>query len=284
MASAEDLTFESRFQNNAVFIIDALGDSDLQTARRLNDDLSSLQLSDGSRYCHYVKVAALSEAEGVLQEILNSCQRGLKPVIHIEAHGSQVEGLQIADSQQFLSWEILAQWCLRINTITGNNLGVVLASCFGLYAITPITIHNPCPFYFLIGSNRTVSAGYIDDTMCRFYQRLFDERNLDEAMREVDEEFKQFQAEKFFCITFGKYMRRACMGKGANERVEKLISAALACGSPRTAENLKRLRASAKQFVRSLDRQRETYEKIGRFFLHGKLPIEFEEFARFVRR
>ncbi len=284
MASAHDLIFESRFLNNAVFIIDALGASDFQTARRLNDNLSSLTLSEGSRYCHYVKVTTPAESESLLQEILNSCEHGLRPIIHIEAHGSQEEGLQIADSHQFLSWETLATWCLRINTATGNNLGVVLASCFGFYAITHITIRNPCPFYFLIGSDRTVSAGYIDDKMCRFYRRLFDERNIDVAMREVDEGFRQFQAEKFFCIAFGKYMRRACMGSGANVRVEKLISVALASGIPRTTENLKWLRTSVKQFVRGLDRQRETYEKTGRLFLHGKVPVEFEEFARFVRR
>lgn len=283
MVDADGLTFQSNFSNNAVFVIDALGESDLQTARRLHDELSNLVLSDGSRYCHYLSVASREECERALEDILHLSESGMKPIIHIEAHGSQQDGICIADSGQFLDWETLVKWCLRINTAAENNLGVVLASCFGLYGITPVNIRTPCPYYFLVGSDRTVSAGYIEDTMRLFYRKLFDERNLDVAMKEVSEGFKQFHAEKFFCISFAKYIRRTCMGSGANARVERMISEVFASGMPRTPENLKWLRSSAKQFVRGLDRQRIAFEQTARHFLHGKIPLSFDEFVSFVR-
>ena len=102
-------------------------------------------------------------------------------------------------------------------------------------------------------------------------------------MREVSEGFKQFHAERFFCISFARYIWRACIGSGANVRVEKMISEVLASGIPRTPENLKWLRASAKQFVRGTDHQRIAFEQMARHFLHGKIPLPFDELVSFVR-
>lgn len=277
-------TFTSQFSNNAVFVVDALAPDDYQTARRLAEDLAPLTLSDSSTYCQYVRVNSARELLETLEMIRSRCERGIRPIIHFEAHGGKDDGLMVGANREFVSWDQIVDLLLQINVITKNNLGVVMAACFGFYAISPITIRKPCPFYFLIGSDRTVTAGHIDDVMGRFYRRLFDLRSFDEAVSEVAPQFRLFHAERFFCIAFGKYLKKACMGRGATLRVERLVSAALQPGSPRSHEGLRALRKSAKTFVRSSDRHRLTFEKTAHYFLHGKVPMYFDSFERFVNR
>jgi len=187
-------------------------------------------------------------------------------------------------SGEVISWIEVSEHLLRVNTITENNLGIVMAACFGFYAISSITIRKPAPFYFLIGSTDEVSAGYIQDNMVKFYRSLFDQRSLDDAMTQVEQQFQQFHSERFFCIGFGKYLKQKCAGAGALRRVEGMISSVFASGVPRSRENLRALRRSAKNFVKSSDRQRDAFYKVARFFLHGKVPMDFDAFERFVKR
>ncbi len=284
MSSSSVFSFNSRFANNAVFVIDLLSPADLQTARRLSEDLDPLKMSDGSPYCHYRKVGSVADLRALLTWIESQCHLGLRPIIHFEAHGSQNDGLHVGASSEWISWAEVSEHLLSINTITRNNLGVVMASCFGFYAISSITIKRPTPFYFLIGSTTEVSAGYIQDNMVKFYRELFDERALDDAMTKVESQFQQFHSEKFFCISFGKYLKQKCAGSGASRRVENMISTVFASGVPRSREKLRALRRSAKTFVKSSERQKDAFYKVARYFLHGKVPMDFDAFERFVKR
>jgi hypothetical protein len=284
MTPPQILTFTSRFANNAVILVDLLAESDLQTAQRLSEELDPLRLSDGSHYCRYRKISSAQQLRSLLVWVEEQCRLGLRPIIHFEAHGSQNDGLMIGGEGEWIGWGEIAAQLLQINTIAENNLGVVMASCFGFYAIKPITIKKPAPFYFLIGATSTVAAGIIQDRMGRFYKKLFDQRSLDDAMTEVGEEFRQFHAELFFCISFGKYIKQCCVGAGASRRVERLVSDAFASGVYRSRDNLRALRRSAKTFVKSSDRQRATFYRVARYFLHGKVSMDFEEFERFVKR
>jgi len=283
MLKSNEFLFTSQFSNNAVIILDALSDTDLQTARRLSDDLLCLTLSDGTPYCRYVRIESADELLDALETIRHECERNLKPIIHFEAHGSKEEGLQIGASGEYVSWQEISDQLVKINSITKNNLGIVMAACFGLYAISPIKLTSKAPFYFLIGASNDVSAGYIDEAMCRFYRKLFDLRSLDDAMTEVDNEFKQFHSERFFCVSFGKYIRRACMGRGAANRVERLVSKVFDSGTPRNRENLRKIRRSAKTFVKSSQRQHDAFARLARNFLHGRVSMSFEDFENFVK-
>jgi len=277
-------SFSSRFSNNAVIVIDALVESDFQTARHLADDLAPLTLSDGSPYCRYHKVSTVQELLNYLGSIEIECKKGLKPIIHFEAHGSQDAGIQVGEVGEWLNWNQLSEALITINVITKNNLGIVMASCFGFYMISSITIEKPSPFYFLIGSERTVEAGHIDDVMGRFYRKLFDLRSLDDAMTEVQEQFRQFHSERFFCIAFGKYLKKACIGKGASTRSERLLTEVMASGIPKSRENLRKFRRIAKNLITSSENQRNAFIRTAQYFLHGKVPMSFDEFERFVKR
>ncbi|GHU36398.1 hypothetical protein AGMMS50256_32940 [Betaproteobacteria bacterium] len=200
------------------------------------------------------------------------------PYCSIVSVASRSELFTALDHMQ-VSWAELASYLGKINKATKNNLGVVMASCFGLYAIKAIKITEPSPFYFLIGSDEKVLAGEIDSVMKKFYRVLFQSCSLQIAMKEVDEKFKQFHVEKMFCIVFGNYISQQCIGKGRNSRIENLLSELVRNGMPR--ENLRSYRKQLKQLVKS---NKADFDKYANLFMHGRYSITYEELYAFVAR
>ena len=102
-------------------------------------------------------------------------------------------------------------------------------------------------------------------------------------MKEIGEQFHQFHSEKFFCISFGKYIKTGCMGNSSKRQVERLVSEVISSGTDRNLRTLKVVRASAKQFIKSDKRQRELFNASAKYFLHGRLPMKFDDFKRFIK-
>lgn len=273
------LIFDSVFSNNTVFILDGLMSSDLQTARHLNEELKDLAYKTDTPYCSLIRIGSRSELFLILDQIRSQCDEGIKPIIHIEAHGDENEGIAVGDNQERVSWGELVAALGKINETTKNNLGVVMAGCFGLYAIRPISITKPSPFYFLIGSDTKISAGQIDEVMKNFYRDLFNSNSLQIAMKQVDEQFKQFHVEKMFCVSFGRYIKQQCMGQGRNNRVEKLLSELVVGGIPNNKESLINSRKALKRLIKP---SKATFERFAKVFMHGRYAITYEQLYAFI--
>lgn len=143
-----DLTFDSSFSNNAVYILDGLASSELQTARRLDEELSDLKHETETPYCSILRTDSRSSFFSALGEIESLCIDSVRPIIHIECHGDMNTGITVGDQREKITWDELVD-CLRdVNKASKNNLGIVMAGCFGLHAIRPIVITKLSPFYF----------------------------------------------------------------------------------------------------------------------------------------
>jgi hypothetical protein len=273
-------SYNSSFLNNSVQIIDGLRSDELQTATHLKDGLSDLNYEMETPYCQYHKVESRANFIVTLGEIRQQCALGLKPIIHIEAHGDNELGLSISDARELVSWTALCHSLRAINILTKNNTGVVMAACHGLYAIKPLTIHDPAPFYFLIGSEGEITAGELDSQMKKFYMSLFATSSLSVAMNEVDKRFQQFHAERFVCIALGRLLKSGCMGHGAKARVERYVTEAVKSGAPVNRESLRKIRKKAKKAVKP---SRGLFERYARPFLHGRCNIYYGDFLAFLR-
>ncbi|RRW54962.1 hypothetical protein [Pseudomonas moraviensis] len=274
-----DLTFDSSFSNNTVYILDGLTSSELQTARHLSEGLSDLKYEIETPYCSIIRTDSRSSFFTALSEIKSLCIDGIRPIIHIECHGDMNSGITIGDKKEKIAWDELVDSFREVNKATKNNLGIVMAGCFGLHAIKPITITKPSPFYFLIGSEGEISAGEIDEAMKSFYRALFQSDSLQTAMGQIDKRFKQFHAEKMFCISFGRYIKQKCIGKGRNARVENLLSELFENGIPRNRESLRRYRKELKQLTRP---NKAAFQKFADIFMHGRYAITYEQLHTFV--
>lgn len=276
----EELSITSRFSNNALIIVDALRKSDLQTAIHLRDVVQDATSESHPGYCQYRRVTSGSEFHSFLDEINEGVKNGMRPILHIEAHGDKDLGIQISASGETIPWQTLLPKLQTINKNSKNNLGVVMAACYGLHAIRRLNFMEPSPFYFLVGSEEGVSAGYIDDSMKDFYLELNRTNSLDNAMRKVDKNFKQFHAEKFFYVMFGKYMKRHCMGAGGQRRVERLLTGLRERGVVTNGDTMRAFRRCAKSFVRN---PKQAFHKYASVFLHGRISVRYAELEKFIR-
>lgn len=274
-----DLVFDSGFSNNSIYILDALSSTELQTGRRLSEELGDLAYDVDSPYCSYIRTSSSADFLAALSKIENLCASGIKPVIHIECHGDVNSGVIIGDQKEKITWEDLSERLRHINKASRNNLGVVMAGCFGLYAIRPITINRPSPFYFLIGSQVEVSAGEIDETMKKFYRALFADGSLKSAMSQLSEKFQQYHVEKMFCISYGRYIKQHCIGKGRMARIEKLLTEVFDNGVLRNRESVRRYRKELKRMVRP---NKNSFKMFADIFMHGRYSITYEQVLSFV--
>lgn len=273
------LTVPSTFQNNAIFILDCLGSSDLPTGRHLFEALDALPQTTLKPLIQYWKLQNPAELYFALEWIKAACRQiGVKPIIHFEAHAGANAGIGIGDQQHLVSWLDLARRLREINIETRNNLGVVMAACFCLYAIESIRITEPTPFYFLIGSEQLVSAPYLDMRMEQFYLELCKTGSLNQAMTKVDDQFKQFHAERMFYVGFGRYLRAGCMGEGRQHRIERLMS------EIKRARNRKQRRRVAKSAAEMTRPSPRVFRKYANLFLHSRVTVSYSEFLAFIKR
>lgn len=275
-----DLSFSSSFSNNVLIIMDGLADGEYQTAAHLRDHVLDMS-TDRPGYCRYHRVGSADEILGLLDELPSQCANGLRPIIHIEAHGDKEKGLYLRQSGEFIPWGELLKRFLAINKASDNNLGVVMASCYGLLAIMTMKINQPVPFYFLIGTQTEIAAGDLEESMKGFYLEINRTGSLDEATKKLDSQFRQLHCEKFFYETFAKYMKRNCVGAGKRKRIEDVITAALNTGAVQNNRaTLRALRKNAKVYFKS---EESSFNKIADRFLHGRRSVEYTQFEQFVK-
>ena len=269
------------FSSTGVVIIDGLAPDDPQTATRLYDDLLHLRDLHGGLFATYRRAEDRESFLATLAHLRAQCLLGMRPIVHIEAHGDRERGLEIGVGKQIVTWSELADALAEMNAITRNNLGVVISACHGFYAIQDIDIQKPCPFYFLVAPTKEVSAGLIEDKMPAFYQTLLATHSFDHAEARLGPKFQTFLAEKFFCINFARQMRDHSIGKGAQRQVEDLVTRAVTEGAAPNREAIRSLRRRFRAYVRSPE---AAYYQMSRVFLHGRRAASFIELRDFVRR
>jgi hypothetical protein len=271
------------FSNNALFILDGLKSCEYQTAKHLYDELSPSFNTMTVSYCRILPARSRDELFSALYKIRQHClDDDIAPIIHIEAHGSKGMGIEVGDNQEKITWGELCAHFGEINAITKNNLGVVMATCFGIYAASSIMVDQPSPFYFLIGSAVNISAGEIDDIMKKFYRELFQSKSLSFAMKQVEDKLERFQVEEFIYDIFGRFISESCVGKGRRTRIEGLVTSSIEGGIHPNSENLRMLRQLAKSCTKQ---SKDIFEHFAGIFMHGRYSIEHEKlYASVVKR
>ncbi len=274
------LKYNTRFLNNSVFFIDCLSDGDFQTARRLFEDVIHFTDPKLGPRCEYFKISSKQDLVSLLGGIAEQCRQGLKPILHFEAHGSILAGLEIGNQKEKITWTELIPALRAINTATKNNSGVVMAACFGLHIIKPVSIHEPTPFFFLIGSESELYATELEAQLRKFYETIIRGNSLNNAMDCLSDKFKCYHSEKYFLIAMGRYFKQQCMGKGRKARVERLVTE-INQQQARSRKELKKIRNQIKNGIKPSP---EVYFKYAHNFLHGQITATFTEFMSFLRR
>lgn len=209
---------------------------------------------------------------------------GLRPIIHLDTHGGLTDGLYIAASGEFVGWQELVNRLRPINVAAQNNVCVVSAACFSLHTIMTIDFRAPTPFFIMLAPQHTVTFGFIEDRMFRFYEDVF--TSLDVMLaheRHLGPNLQQYHCHRLLLKSLSGYMRDTCTGKGRRKQVRALMKKNLGPGKqhPDTPE----LRRVARQVALAATKPSQALiDRHAQPFLMGQtLSTGFDEILDFVR-
>ncbi|EJM83123.1 hypothetical protein PMI32_02380 [Pseudomonas sp. GM60] len=276
-----ELTYTSVCRNNGVIIFDALAKTELQTGRRLHEDLLDFSNQIERRgYCTYYPVKSKQMMVAALKTVLNECRSGvLYPVLHFECHGDPSKGIYIHASDEYIGWDELVRYINEINVATRNNVGVVLAACFGFEISKFVNFASPCPFNFVIAAQDEILAGQLQEVLIGLYKATMSSGDLEAGLRSLDDRLNFFHCGKWFYQNLASYMINNFNAVGRSDLVEAIVSSRVAKAGYQSRELVRFERARAKKYLKT---PQNFYRQASRRFFHDKVPISYEDFNAFV--
>jgi hypothetical protein len=252
---------------NSLIWINSLDAKEQGTTERVHDVLQPYFVSIGLPFQSFEPKSA-KELLAFLDQIAAAAARGLRPIIHLDTHGSATKGIFIAASGEFVSWKDLNDGLRPINVAMNNDLCIVSAACFSLQAIKQMTVQKPAPFFILIAPEETVTFGFIENNTTRFYEEVFKGNDVVAAHEKyLAPRLKLFHSEKMLAIILTRIIRDHLTGKGRRIRQEDLVTQVIKDGLPNTPENRKLARKVAKESARPTQQLIDRYTAS---FLMGK--------------
>ena len=157
---------------NGIVILDAIPEGELNTARRLKEDLLDFSYTlDKSLEVRYVRIETFNELQVGISNLLQEIKTdGLIPWLHLEGHGSKDEsGFQLAGGDN-CSWSQLKELITPLNISTDLNILLVLATCYGGSFAGTIRTTDRAPVSGLIGPRYEVKTGEVEQGFIAFYK------------------------------------------------------------------------------------------------------------------
>jgi hypothetical protein len=221
-----------------IHIIEWLSAGDWHTGRELFNEIQPMGLmsarkievefhSVGSRVEFSTALRAIQENFRVTNRI---------PFLQIESHGiyihdprlSVADGIGATDSEM-LQWDELAQELVMLNQMTGLRLGIMTASCSGLWGIRAVQVVDRAPFLAIIGPNRSLNAGEVFDASRAFYDAIFRGESGDQAIKAMNTAvlpkpltFGAYNCEKLFKDVFEAFLNRMCVEPALTQWVDRM--------------------------------------------------------------
>ncbi|MCG7394234.1 hypothetical protein MHY87_15110 [Microvirga sp. ACRRW] len=264
--------FSSTVYVNSIFWITALKPEDMGATNRIYDDLIHYLPSVGIPFNTF-EVSTAGDFLLALDTIAESARGGLKPILHLDAHGSNDKGILIAGSGEYVSWNAVFDKLRAINIVTGNNLCVISSACFSMQIARRIEAPVAAPFFLLVASDKEVSVGFIDDKMTAFYKEVFDGGNLVEAYRKyLSSDLTLFHCERLLAIAIAK-LWADLVGQAGDRTREDMLTNAFKEGIP----NTRYFRRMGRRIIKKMARPSQDFidSQVARFLM-GK-PVGFDK-------
>jgi len=158
---------------NTVVIVDSIPDGQMNTARRLWDDLRDI--SNEFSPVPRIEYARVESADDFARAITTVCVRvrteGIHPLVHLEAHGDE-HGLELALGAR-VDWTHVKETLTPLNIAMELNLLLVLAACHGGTFIESIRLADRAPVWGLIGPTNQLSVARVQADFAAFYKTMF---------------------------------------------------------------------------------------------------------------
>ncbi|WP_433589663.1 hypothetical protein [Pseudomonas koreensis] len=270
------------FSFNTLYLITSSKEGEAGTTRRLVESIGDVSNNGGGFNFTHAKIYSGDGYFQLLEEIYGEIDKGLKPIIHLDMHGSKERGLEIGHTGEFIDWESFVESMRVLNEKLGNELVVIITACHGLHAILPISFEKTAPFLCLIAPEEEVTVGEIEDKMPDFYRELFLSGSLAHAHLKLGGKFKYFHSAEFLLKTLARYIKEMCKGVGGKRRREELLTevmeAALGKGDGRVSEFRKKVKSHIAPSQDLLDRY------VHRFLMGKASGVKIEDILEEIEK
>ncbi|RWQ31931.1 MAG: hypothetical protein EOS21_31415 [Mesorhizobium sp.] len=257
---------------NSVVWITSLLDKEVGVTRRVVEDLEDLFHRVGMSQFHRYAPQSAAELLQILDDLAGLARdRGLRPIIHFDTHGDKEKGIRIVQTGEFVPWSELIARFRAINSQTGNNLCVVSMACFSLHMVSKASLLEPTPWYIFAAPDEEVVAGFVEETVVPFYERVFVQRDIMQAFADfLEPKLQLIHCEEILFSALKAYLDKGVLGKAGDARRESLLSEAKTLGLT-TGRTLRQTRLMIKKQIRADEHLLMRYVKS---FLMGK-PVSY---------
>ncbi|MCB0647472.1 MAG: hypothetical protein KDC49_12475 [Saprospiraceae bacterium] len=153
------------------------------------------------------------------------------PLIHLEAHGLDSQdglalsnGIELSSGEQ-INWEEIRPYLIAINAKCGNNLTMVMATCFGMYILQDLiktffdnVVGAQCPFFSFVGPESDIGVDDFTAAFPVFYKNLFETKSFVWSVQEMNKK----SSVRFRCDT--AYMVfEVCANSFADNQIKNRI-------------------------------------------------------------
>ena len=255
---------------NSIYVIESLPDGDLKTGRDLYDSIVFPESGklDGI-HTEFSVARTQTELARRLAVIGRNAKLGNhKPIIHIEAHGTE-DGIALADGS-VMRWRTLIPICGDINQSCGMNLIVVAISCMGWNLTASLVPSDRAPVNMVIGPTAVMQAGELLDATRLFYRTLYSTLDLNAAIEAMNGgrpygewRIKPGLAEILFCWVFRTYVKQLATPEVLQRREDEIVANVIK-NSTVARPQLLQLRLSVRRDLRD---HRRLFERFRRIFL-----------------
>lgn len=177
------------FNMNKFYMLASVNGSHMQSAKDLYD------YHIGFKDKEMVEVDGRDDLFGALERIAGEVDGDSGPLIHIEAHGldsrdglTLSKGIELSNGEQ-VYWKELRPYFTTINAKCGNNLSLVMATCFGMYVLDDLIrsfwedLDAQCPFFCFVGPELGISVDDFITALPKFYEKLQAKSSLHDAVK-----------------------------------------------------------------------------------------------------
>lgn len=272
------------FNINSVYLITSSRIGEEGVTRRLVEDIADVSNSGGNFNFSHARIHNGDGYFQLLDKILHEIDDGLRPIIHLDMHGSQDRGLEIGPTGEFIDWVTVIDTLRVLNSKLHNELVILMTACHGLYSILPISFEKTAPFLCLVAPEKEVKVGEIQDRVPEFYRELFSSSSLACACQKLGKEFTYFHCAEFLFKTLSRYIKEQCKGSGGRKRIEKLLTELMenSLDLGISDVNISKYRAKVKQHIAPSQQLLDRY--INRFLMGKDLDVSIEDLLAEIDR
>ena len=219
----------SKLKFNKISIVESLRPNEKKTGQLLVQDLEMLEVfHEKGISIEYVLISSKQELIDHIQSLVTDANNsGIFPVLQIDAHGSNDKKSLVLSSGEVVSWLDLGSIFRPLNIATKCNVLIVMATCFGAYINSTISLFDRAPFWGVIGAELEIYPDQMLSNLTGFYTKLYNSVNPEElltSLKSSPSELKFITSEWFFVNAYKSYILEECNENMLNVRAKGVMT------------------------------------------------------------